>query len=92
MFPPTLIAGQGYIALVCVIFGNWKPQGVLIGSLFFGLAKAIATYLTVTSIQIPMEFVSMIPYISILIFLIIFNKKSDAPKASGKPYFTEDIG
>ncbi len=34
----------------------------------------------------------MIPYISILIFLIIFNKKSDAPKASGKPYFTEDIG
>ena len=91
VFSPTLIAGQGYIALVCVIFGNWKPQGVLIGSLFFGLTQAIATYLTGTTIQIPMEFVSMIPYISILIFLIIFNKKSNAPKASGKPYLTEDI-
>lgn len=91
VFSPTLIAGQGYIALVCVIFGNWKPQGVLVGSLFFGLTQAIATYLTGTSIQLPMEFISMIPYISILIFLILFNKKSNAPKASGKPYLTEDI-
>lgn len=92
VFSPTLIAGQGYIALVCVIFGNWKPLGVLVGSLFFGLTQAIATYLTGTTIQIPMEFVSMIPYISILVFLIIFNKKSNAPKASGKPYLTEEIG
>lgn len=91
VFSPTLIAGQGYIALVCVIFGNWKPQGVLVGSLFFGLTQAIATYLTGTSIHLPMEFISMIPYISILLFLILFNKKSKAPKASGKPYLTEDI-
>lgn len=92
VFSPTLIAGQGYIALVCVIFGNWRPQGVLLGSLFFGLTQAIATYLTGTRVEIPMEFISMIPYISILIFLILFNKKSNAPKASGKPYLTEDIG
>ncbi|MDY3006666.1 ABC transporter permease [Anaerococcus porci] len=91
VFSPTLIAGQGYIALVCVIFGNWRPQGVLVGSLFFGLTQAIATYLTGTAITIPMEFISMIPYISILVFLMIFNKKSHAPSASGKPYLTEDI-
>lgn len=91
VFSPTLIAGQGYIALVCVIFGNWKPQGVLVGSLFFGLTQAIATYLTGTAIRLPSEFISMIPYISILVFLILFNKKSNAPKASGKPYLTEEI-
>ena len=91
-FSPTLIAGQGYIALVTVIFGNWKPQGVLIGSLFFGLAQAIATYLGSTSIGIPIEFISMIPYIATLLILIIFKGRSYAPKASGKPYFTvEDI-
>ncbi|WP_105301148.1 ABC transporter permease [Anaerococcus marasmi] len=91
-FSPTLIAGQGYIALVTVIFGNWKPQGVLVGSLFFGLAQAIATYLGSTSIGIPIEFISMIPYIATLLILIIFKGKSYAPKASGKPYFTvEDI-
>ncbi len=91
-FSPTLIAGQGYIALVTVIFGNWKPQGVLVGSLFFGLAQAIATYLGSTSIGIPIEFISMIPYIATLLILIIFKGRSYAPKASGKPYFTvEDV-
>lgn len=91
-FSPTLIAGQGYIALVTVIFGNWKPQGVLVGSLFFGLAQAIATYLGSTSIGIPIEFISMIPYIATLLILILFKGKSYAPKASGKPYFTvEDV-
>lgn len=90
-FSPTLIAGQGYIALVTVIFGNWKPQGVVVGALFFGLAKSIATYLGGTSIGLPIEFISMIPYISILVILMIFHKKSSAPKADGKPYLTEEI-
>lgn len=91
-FSPTLIAGQGYIALVTVIFGNWKPQGVVLGSLFFGLAQAIATYLGSTSVGIPIEFISMIPYIATLLILIIFKGRSYAPKASGKPYLTlEDV-
>lgn len=89
-FSQSLIAGQGYIALVTVIFGNWKPQGVLVGSLFFGLAQAIATYLGGSSISVPIEFISMIPYIATLLILIIFQRKSKAPKASGKPYLTID--
>ncbi|WP_151410059.1 ABC transporter permease [Anaerococcus sp. Marseille-P9784] len=87
-FSPTLIAGQGYIALVTVIFGNWKPQGVLVGSLFFGLAQAIATYLGGSNLTLPIEFISMIPYIATLLILIIFQRRSKAPKASGKAYLT----
>lgn len=89
-FSPTLIAGQGYIALVTVIFGNWKPQGVLVGSLFFGLAESIATYLGGSNLSVPIEFISMIPYIATLLILIIFQRKSKAPKASGKPYLNLD--
>ena len=89
-FSPTLIAGQGYIALVTVIFGNWKPQGVLVGSLFFGLAESIATYLGGSNLSVPIEFISMIPYIATLLILIIFQKKSNAPKASGKAYLNLD--
>lgn len=90
-FSPTLIAGQGYIALVTVIFGNRKPQGVLAGSLFFGLAKSISTYMGGTGLNIPGEFISMIPYLAILLILIILPRKTQAPKASGIPYITEDI-
>ena len=89
-FSPTLIAGQGYIALVTVIFGNWKPQGVLVGSLFFGLAESIATYLGGSNLSVPIEFISMIPYIATLLILVIFQRKSKAPKASGKPYLNLD--
>lgn len=89
-FSPSLIAGQGYIALVTVIFGNWKPQGVLVGSLFFGLAQSIATYLGGSGLNVPIEFISMIPYIATLLILILFQRKSKAPKASGKAYLTID--
>ena len=89
-FSPSLIAGQGYIALVTVIFGNWKPQGVLLGSLFFGLAQSIATYLGGSGLNVPIEFISMIPYVATLLILIIFQRRSKAPKASGKPYLTID--
>lgn len=89
-FSQSLIAGQGYIALVTVIFGNWKPQGVLVGSLFFGLAQSIATYLGGSAANIPIEFISMIPYVATLLILIIFQRRSKAPKASGKPYLTID--
>lgn len=91
-FSPTLIAGQGFIAMVTVIFGRWTPHGVLLGSLFFGLAKALAIFIGGTSLEIPGEFVSMIPYIATLLILIFFGGKSKAPKADGTPYLTEDIG
>ena len=89
-FSQSLIAGQGYIALVTVIFGNWKPQGVLLGSLFFGLAQSIATYLGGSGLSMPIEFISMIPYVATLLILIIFQRRSKAPKASGKPYLAID--
>ena len=72
-FSQSLIAGQGYIALVTVIFGNWKPQGILLGSLFFGLAQSIATYLGGTTVNIPIEFISMIPYIATLLIPVSYT-------------------
>ncbi|MFT4188070.1 MAG: ABC transporter permease [Aeromicrobium sp.] len=34
--------GRGYIGLASMIFGNWRPSGVLAGSLMFGYTDGIA--------------------------------------------------
>ena len=37
----NMTVGMGYIGLAAMIFGNWRPGGLLVGSLLFGYAQSI---------------------------------------------------
>lgn len=85
-FSPTLISGQGFIALAAVIFGKWKPQGAMWACLLFGAAQGLIIYIGGTDVTIPSSLLNTLPYVLTLIILMGFIGKSVGPKASGVPY------
>ncbi len=82
------VAGLGFLALAALIFGQWKPKGILMATLFFGTAATIANIAPVTPslAWIPAVILKTFPYIVTIIALVIFSKTSAAPKAAGEPF------
>lgn len=82
------IHGVGFIALAALIFGKWKPLGVLGASIFFGFSQTIGIYAGRIPLLalLPSEFFSAIPYVFTIIALIVFSSKAVGPKAAGEIY------
>ncbi len=84
-FRPTVIVGQGFIAIAAVIFGKFSPEGALKGCLIFGVCNGIKALASQGNVVSP-NLISMIPYIVTIIALILFVGRANAPAANGKPY------
>ncbi|MCX7709969.1 MAG: ABC transporter permease [Clostridia bacterium] len=82
------VAGLGFLALAALIFGQWKPLGILGATFFFGFASTIANVSQVVPVlaAIPGLILKVFPYIVTLIALVIFSKSSQAPRAAGEPF------
>ena len=84
-FRPTLISGQGFIALAAMIFGKWNPVGTLFACLFFGFSQALVVYVGgFETLHISSQLLSTLPYVLTLIVLIGFMGKTTAPSALGQ--------
>lgn len=82
------VGGLGFLALAALIFGQWKPIGILGATFFFGFASTIANVSQVIPelASFPPVILKTFPYIMTIIALIIFSKSSRAPKAVGEPF------
>ncbi len=82
------VAGLGFLALAALIFGQWKPLGILGATFFFGFASTVANVSQVVPAlsNIPGIILKVFPYVMTLIALIFFSKSSQAPKAVGEPF------
>lgn len=82
-FRPSVIVGQGFIAIAAVIFGKFSPGGTTKACLLFGLCSGLKT-LAGSSNTISPNLISMIPYIVTILALIFFVGKAHTPAANGK--------
>ena len=86
----SAVGGMGFLALAIMIFGNWNPVGIALGSLLFGFLKCIGPLANqidfLTKLNLDIYVYNIIPYFIVIIVLIIFRNKSGCPKAEGQPY------
>jgi len=86
-FTENMTAGRGFIALAALIFGRWRPFGVLSAALLFGFASAIAPRLqNVESWATYGTLFQAIPYVLTLIAVAGVIGRSIPPAAIGRPY------
>ena len=86
-----MTAGAGWIALAIVVFASWKPWRVLLGAYLFGGITVLQLNLQAAGAKIPVELLSMSPYvITILVLVIISSDKRkaalNAPADLGKSF------
>jgi simple sugar transport system permease protein len=82
------VAGLGFLALAALIFGQWKPWGILGACLFFGFAATLANASQAEPALkvIPEVILKIFPYAITLLALVLLSKKSQAPRAAGQPF------
>ncbi len=88
-FVRDMTAGSGFMALAALIFANWRAYPALGACLLFGFLQAVGNFTqgaAIGGVQIPVQFINMLPYVLTVVLLAGFIGKSVPPKASGIPY------
>ena len=89
-FERAMTNGRGFVALAVMIFGKWTPLGSFGAALLFGFASAMQTQLQFGGrVNIPHQFIGMLPYLLTIVVLAGFVGKARPPAADGVPYEKE---
>ena len=86
---PEMTAGRGWLAIIIVIAGNWKPVRMVIATLIFAFLMALQVTLTTFEIAVPYEFLLVMPYVLALVALALSRVRSAQPAKLGVPYSRE---
>ncbi len=68
-----MTAGAGWIALAIVVFGSWRAGYVLLGAYLFGGVTVLQLNLQVAGLAIPVEYLSMSPYVITICVLVAIS-------------------
>jgi len=83
-FAENMTSGRGYIALALVIFGRWRPAGVVLGVAIFGITTLLQYSIQASGSGFPYQLLLALPFIATLLVLAGATGKLRAPRALGK--------
>ena len=86
-----LTAGRGWIALALTTFATWRPMRVLLGAYLFGGVTMLQFALQGAGVQIPSQFLAMLPYLATIVVLALISRNAafiriNMPASLGKPF------
>ena len=87
-----MVAGKGWIALALTTFATWRPARILLGAYLFGGVTMLQFHLQGEGIEIPSQFLSMLPYVATIVVLVLISRnaswiRANMPASIGKPFF-----
>ena len=87
-----MIAGKGWIALALTTFATWRPARVLLGAYLFGGVTMLQFHLQGEGVQIPSQFLTMLPYLATIVVLVLISRNAtwirvNMPASLGKSFF-----
>jgi general nucleoside transport system permease protein len=87
-----MVAGKGWIALALTTFGTWRPLRVLLGAYLFGGVTMLQFQLQGTGVDIPSQFLTMLPYVATIVVLALISRnpawiRINMPASLGKPFY-----
>ena len=86
IFQVGMTVGTGFIALALTMVGGWNPFRILVAAVLFGLLRSLGNGLQILGIDIRTEFVTMLPYIGVMVALALLAGRTALPAALGIPY------
>ena len=86
-----MTAGRGWIALAIVVFASWRAWRVLLGAYLFGGVTVLQLNLQAAGVAIPVELLSMSPYLITIVVLVIISSDrrraaANAPASLGRSF------
>ena len=86
-----MTAGAGWIALAIVVFASWRAGRVLLGAYLFGGITVLQLRLQAAEIAIPVQVLSMAPYLITILVLVIMSSQRhraalSAPASLGRVF------
>lgn len=85
-FLPDISAGRGWLAVVAIIAGGWKPVRTMLAVLLFAFLESVATHSQAIGVKIPYQFMLMAPYVASIVVMMVLRMRSGQPANLGVPY------